>query len=160
VRVQLTNGGRDSVSGIDPIMLILPILGVATIGIIVLLFALMGTQPKMVTKRDQLGIEVADEEAPPTATGTIPVDKLRGPQPRPNRQGAAKPGRVRNKRERAQGHVPDQRTAPIQAPMGSHDGPLIIPDRPGAHGQRSFQQVDLERTAEHFDITPRQTPRR
>ncbi|KPC70417.1 hypothetical protein ADL26_16945, partial [Thermoactinomyces vulgaris] len=34
VRVTLTDGGRNSVPGIDPIMLILPILGVATIGII------------------------------------------------------------------------------------------------------------------------------
>jgi hypothetical protein len=74
---------------------------------------------------------------------------------------------VRNKSDRGQGGrgvqgqvVPDQRTAPIQAPMGSHDGPLVVPDRPGARGQRSFQQANLERTAEHYDITPRQTPRR
>lgn len=164
VRVELADGGRNTVTGIDPIMLILPILGVATIGIIVLLFALMGTQPKMVTKRDQLGIEVADEEVLPTSTGAIPVDKLRGPQPRqqgqPTPQGGNRSGRVRNRSQRAQGHVPDQRTAPIQAPMGSHDGPVIVPDRPGARGQRSFQQADLERTAEHFDIAPRQTPRR
>lgn len=166
VRVTLDDQGRNSVEGIDPIMLILPILGVATMGIIVLLFALMGTQPKMVTKRDQLGIEVDDDEALPTATGSIPVDKLRGPQPRDNRAGgSARPGRVRNKSERAQGFVPDQRTMPaphrnpVQAPQGGHDGPLIVPDRPGARGQRSFQQADLEQTAEHFDIT-RQTPRR
>jgi NO-binding membrane sensor protein with MHYT domain len=161
VRVTLYDQGRNSVSGIDPIMLILPILGVATLGIIVLLFALMGTQAKIVTKRDQLGIEVADEEAaPPAATGAIQVDKLRGPQPRTNRG----PGRVRNKSERRQGQVPDQRStppkAPVQAPMGGHDGPLIVPDRPGARGQRSFQQADLGATAEHFDITTRQPPRR
>jgi NO-binding membrane sensor protein with MHYT domain len=159
VRVRIIDEGRQSVEGIDPIMLILPILGVATIGIIVLLFALMGTAPKMVTKRDQLGIEVEDEEVLPTATGAIPVDKLRGgPRPR----GA---GRVRNKTERSQGYVPDQRatqqrsTPPVQAPQGSHDGPMVVPDRPGARRQRSFQQADLEQTAEHFDITPR-TPRR
>jgi NO-binding membrane sensor protein with MHYT domain len=156
VRVTLYDGGRNSVTGIDPIMLILPILGVATIGIIVLLFALMGTQPKMVTKREQFGIEVTDEEAPPTSTGAIPVDKLRGPQPR---AGGNRAGRVRNKSERAQGYVPDQRNTPVPPPMGGHDGPLIVPDRPGARGQRSFQQADLDRTAEHFDIT-RQTPRR
>ncbi|HEX2145588.1 MAG TPA: MHYT domain-containing protein [Glycomyces sp.] len=160
VRVTLYNEGRDSVEGIDPIMLILPILGVATIGIIVLLFALMGTTPKTVSQREQLGIELADEEAPPTATGAIPVDKLRGPQPR----GGNRAGRVRNKSERAQSRVPDQRstppTAPVPPSVGGHDGPLIVPDRPGTRTQRSFRQAELERTAEHFDITPRQTPRR
>jgi hypothetical protein len=167
VRVTVYDQGRNTVSGIDPIMLILPILGVATIGIIVLLFALMGTAPKMVTKRDQLGITVDDEAALPTQTGAIPVDKLRG-GPRPPRA----PGRVRNKSERSQGYVPDQRSTaspqqpgqsqgqrPVQAPMGSHDGPVIVPDRPGARKQRSFQQADLEQTAEHFDISPRRTPR-
>jgi NO-binding membrane sensor protein with MHYT domain len=160
VRVTVYDQGRNTVNGIDPIMLILPILGVATIGIIVLLFALMGTAPKMVTKRDQLGITVEDEEAaPPSQTGAIPVDKLRG-GPRPQRA----PGRVRNKSERSQGYVPDQRSTassqpPLQAPMGSHDGPVIVPDRPGARKQRSFQQADLEQTAEHFDISPRRTPR-
>ena len=44
VRVTVYDQGRNTVNGIDPIMLILPILGVATIGIIVLLFALMGTR--------------------------------------------------------------------------------------------------------------------
>lgn len=155
VRVTVYDRGRVPVEGIDPIMLILPILGVATIGIIVLLFALMGTQPKMVTKRDQLGIEVQDEEVLPTSTGAIPVDRLRG-EPRPQRG----PGRVRNRTERSQAYVPDQRsTAPLQAPVGSQDGPVIVPDRPGARRQRSFQQADLEQTAEHLDIAPRRTPR-
>jgi NO-binding membrane sensor protein with MHYT domain len=156
VRVTVYDQGRNSVEGIDPIMLILPILGVATIGIIVLLFALMGTAPKMVTKRDQLGIQLEDDEVLPTSTGAIAVDRMRGgPRPR----GA---GRVRNKSERSQGHVPDQRsTPPMQAPMGGHDGPVIVPDRPGTRTQRSFQQANLEQTAEHFDITPRQQqPRR
>ena len=144
VRVTVYDEGRNAVSGIDPIMLILPILGVATIGIIVLLFALMGAQPKMVTKRDQLGIEVRDEEVLPTATGAIRVDRMRNQGPRPG------PGRVRNRTDRTSGHVPPQRsTPPVAAPMGSQDGP------PGSRSQRSFQQADLERTAEHFDITRR-----
>ena len=153
VRVTVYDEGRNAVSGIDPIMLILPILGVATIGIIVLLFALMGTQPKMVTKRDQLGIEVRDEEALPTQTAAVPVERTR-PQRRPGT------GKVRNRTERAQGYVPDQRaTTPLAAPMGSHDVPHIVPDRPGSRSQRSFTNADLDRTAEHFDITrhgPRQ----
>jgi len=154
VRVTVYDEGRNAVSGIDPIMLILPILGVATIGIIVLLFALMGTQPKMVTKRDQLGIEVDDVDDLPTSTGAIPVDRMRGQRPRP---GA---GRVRNRSERSGNYVPDQRQSPpVAAPMGSHDGPAIVPDRPGSRSQRSFQQADLGKTAEHFDIT-RQTPRK
>lgn len=153
VRVTVYDEGRNAVSGIDPIMLILPILGVATIGIIVLLFALMGAQPKVVTKRDQLGIDVRDEEALPTATGAIPVDRMRNQRPRP---GA---GRVRNRTERTPGYVPDQRTAPpVPAPAGGHDGPFVVPDRPGPRSQRSFQQADLDKTAEHFDIT-RHSPR-
>ncbi|SDE39249.1 MHYT domain-containing protein [Glycomyces harbinensis] len=153
VRVTVYDEGLNAVPGIDPIMLILPILGVATIGIIVLLFALMGTQPKMVTKRDQLGIEVGDDEPLPTSTGAIPVERMRSQRPRP---GA---GRVRNRTERSSGYVPDQRTAPpVAAPLGSNDGPPIVPDRPGSRAQRSFQQADLGKTAEHFDIT-RQSPR-
>ncbi|THV43319.1 MHYT domain-containing protein [Glycomyces buryatensis] len=77
VRVTLYDEGRGAVSGIDPIMLILPILGVATIGIIVLLFALMGTTPKTISKREQLGIELDDDDM----TTAIPVAPRAG-QPR------------------------------------------------------------------------------
>ncbi|THV31909.1 MHYT domain-containing protein [Glycomyces paridis] len=160
VRVTVYDQGRNSVDGIDPIMLILPILGVATIGIIVLLFALMGTTPKTVTRREQLGIEVEDEEVLPTATGAIQVERMRGGRPRPTPGATANPtappapGRVRNRTERAPGYVPDQRTPPpVPAPLGGHDGPLIVPDGTPPREQRSFQQADLERTAEHFDIT-------
>lgn len=69
VRVTLFDRGRNAVEGINPIMLILPILGVATIGIIVLLFALMGGTPKPVTRRDQLGLEVDETDE----DGVIPV---------------------------------------------------------------------------------------
>ncbi|GAB3230052.1 MHYT domain-containing protein [Glycomyces halotolerans] len=90
IRVTLFNEGRDNVEGIDPIMLILPILGVATVGIIVLLFALMGTTPRPVTKRDQMGID--SETAP--RTGPIPVSP---PVERPREWGP-----------RAHGPVPGQ----------------------------------------------------
>ncbi|MFB9659252.1 MHYT domain-containing protein [Glycomyces mayteni] len=145
VRVTLYNEGRDTVEGIDPIMLILPILGVATIGIIVLLFALMGTTPKTVSRREQLGIHVEDEEVLPTATGAIRVDRLRSQQQR-----ARTPGRVRNRTERTPGYVPDQRpaTPPVPAPQGHDDIPRIVPDHPRA--QRSFQQADLDVTAERY----------
>ncbi|WP_133884435.1 MHYT domain-containing protein [Glycomyces sp. NRRL B-16210] len=152
VRVTLYGEGRNPVEGIDPIMLILPILGVATLGIIVLLFALMGTTPKTVTRREQLGIEVEDEEVLPTATGAIQVDRLRT-RPRPG------PGRVRNRSER-QGHVPDQRSAsPTPAPQGGHDGPMVVPEGSFVERrQRSFQQAELEQTAEHFEITRQTRP--
>ncbi|MEU5874766.1 MHYT domain-containing protein [Glycomyces sp. NPDC047369] len=147
VRVTLYNQGRDTVEGIDPIMLILPILGVATLGIIVLLFALMGTTPKTVSRREQLGIHVDDEEALPTATGAIQVDRLRAQQ---QQQRPRTPGRVRNRTERTAGHVPDQRPAanPVPAPQGHDDLPRIVPDHPRA--QRSFQQADLDVTAERY----------
>ncbi|MQM26407.1 MHYT domain-containing protein [Glycomyces albidus] len=152
VRVTLYNEGRDTVEGIDPIMLILPILGVATLGIIVLLFALMGTTPKTVTRREQLGIHVEDEEALPTSTGAIPVDRMRRQQRQQDRPRT--PGRVRNRTERASGRVPDQRTTPpVPAPQGQDDLPRIVPDRPGSRPQRSFQQADLDVTAERFDVT-------
>lgn len=149
VRVVLYNEGRDTVTGIDPIMLILPILGVATIGIIVLLFALMGTTPKTVSRREQLGIHVEDEEVLPTATGAIPTGRLRG-HDRPR-----VPGRVRNRTERASGYVPDQRYAPpVPAPQGYLDSvPPIVPDRPGSRTQRSFQSADLDHTAERYDVS-------
>ncbi len=60
-RVTLVNRGRDPVEGIDPIMLTLPILGVATVCIIVLLFALMGATPKTISRRDQLGITLDED---------------------------------------------------------------------------------------------------
>ncbi|GAB3648530.1 MHYT domain-containing protein [Glycomyces tarimensis] len=69
VRVTVYDQGRNTVSGIDPIMLILPILGVATVGIIVLLFALMGATPKTVSRREQLGIDIDDDPD----SGVIPV---------------------------------------------------------------------------------------
>jgi NO-binding membrane sensor protein with MHYT domain len=152
VRVTLYNRGRDTVEGIDPIMLILPILGVATLGIIVLLFALMGTTPKTVSRREQLGIHVEDDEVLPTATGAIPVERMQSQQ----RAAASRaPGRVRNRTERAGGYVPDQRTAPataVPAPQGHDDvPPRIVPDRP--RPQRSFQSADLDVTAERYDVT-------
>lgn len=148
VRVTLYNQGRDTVEGIDPIMLILPILGVATLGIIVLLFALMGTTPKTVSRREQLGIHVDDDEPLPTATGAIQVDRMRAQQRQQDRPRT--PGRVRNRTERTAGYVPDQRpaTAPIPAPQGHDDIPRIVPDHP--RPQRSFQQADLDVTAERY----------
>lgn len=162
VRVTLYDQGRNPVEGIDPIMLILPILGVATIGIIVLLFALMGTTPKTVTRRDQLGIEVEDEEALPTATGAIKVEQMRAERMRADRARADRrgdsrprptPGRVRNRTERSQGYVPDQRTA-ATTPDG-RDDPFAAPDGPfRERSQHSFGEAELERTAEHFDLGP------
>ncbi|MEU6858762.1 MHYT domain-containing protein [Glycomyces sp. NPDC046736] len=149
VRVTLYDEGNNAVEGIDPIMLILPILMVATFGIIVLLFALMGTTPKTVSRREQLGMDV-EEEVPAPSTGAIQVERMRAEQarreaPRPG------PGRVRNRTDRSPGHVPDQRApGAIPPPMGAHDGPVVVPDPP--RPQRSFQQADMERTAEHFDL--------
>ncbi len=62
MRVKLIDQGRNAVEGIDPIMLTLPILAVATVGIIVLLFALMGTTPKTVSRREQLGIDLDEND--------------------------------------------------------------------------------------------------
>jgi NO-binding membrane sensor protein with MHYT domain len=70
VRVELVNDGRNAVEGIDPIMLILPILGVATVCIIVLLFALMGATPKTVSRREQLGISI-DEDGKKTEVAPV-----------------------------------------------------------------------------------------
>ena len=102
VRVTLYDQGRNAVGGFDPIMLILPILGVATIGIIILLFALMGAAPKMVSRREQLGIDI-DEE-----TGVIPVSPQVGQARRPDPYDAPDV-------------IPDQRTTGRPSPYSSVD---------------------------------------
>ncbi|WP_051393685.1 MHYT domain-containing protein [Glycomyces arizonensis] len=113
VRVELADQGRNPVDGIDPIMLILPILGVATVCIIVLLFALMGATPKTVSRREQLGIEIDENDG---KVGVEPVP----PQLARARRSAAPATRAQ---ARSRNIVPDQRDAQQRRqPFAAVDG--------------------------------------
>ena len=88
VRVSLRDNGRGAVEGIDPIMLTLPILGVATLGIIVLLFALIGGTPKPTTRREQMGIGLDEAEAAiPVSPNVVVPRRPAGASGRPDTGG-------------------------------------------------------------------------
>ncbi|WP_198587229.1 MHYT domain-containing protein [Glycomyces xiaoerkulensis] len=83
VQVTLFDQGRGAVDGIDPIMLILPILGVATVVIIVLLFALMGSAPRPASRRERLGLE--PDPPPPEPNDLAPLSpQVDRPSPHPH----------------------------------------------------------------------------
>lgn len=120
LRVTLTDRGRNAVEGIDPIMLILPILGVATVCIIVLLFALMGATPKTTSRREQLGIDIDDDGGRTTATPVEPsVAKARRSAAPGVRRGAV-PQQAGVARQRQQHPTVDRNREPQPTHPSNH----------------------------------------
>ncbi|MCH7232499.1 hypothetical protein L0U85_16795 [Glycomyces sp. L485] len=151
VQVTVFDEGRNAVTGIDPIMLMLPILGVATVGIIVLLFALMGATPKTVSRREQLGMDIDDNPD----TSVIPV--------------SPRVGQARRDQPMAGGSVPNQPVTGGRVPERPVTGGSVpnqpmnagsVPDQPGPQHPRQYTPANLNREPERLNPGNRRPPMR